>query len=43
MTQLILIGIAMFVSGVTMMEYMEYYFEGTHDNFIDYLFDKYKK
>lgn len=22
---------------------MEYYFEGTHDNFIDYLKDKYKK
>lgn len=43
MTELILIGITLFVSGITIMEYMEYYFEGTHDNFIDYLKDKYKK
>lgn len=43
MIQLILIGIALFVCGVTIMEYMEYYFEATHDNFIDYLKDKYSK
>ena len=42
MIQLILIGLVLFISGVTIMEYMEYYFEGTHDSFIDYLFDKYQ-
>jgi hypothetical protein len=43
MIQLILIGLGLFIAGVTIMEYMEYFFEGTHDSFMDYLFDKYQK
>jgi hypothetical protein len=42
MIQLILIGLGLFIVGVAIMEYMEYFFEGTHDSFIDYMFDKYQ-
>jgi hypothetical protein len=42
MTQLILIGLGLFIAGVAIMEYMEYFFEGTHDSFINYLLDKYQ-
>lgn len=39
----IIIGLILFVLFVLALEFVDFMFHGTQNNFIDYLIDKYKK